>query len=187
MDHAGLQPRSHRRGVLSGPVAFCQLRDCHSGPPFRAGAGYAPENACAARRRGGLHPEWAPKLPYGTSHLLSDAGGSFLLKDLKDRLIGLFLSRFPMKYTPAVHYVENSCILWVAHLGICTFSMQNNYNLFYNPNPNISMMTYFYPRKHDMATRTSGATAKPSRLPRTGPPLMRPQPPNLNTDSPQGQ
>ncbi len=187
MDHAGLQPRSHSRGVLSGPVTFCKLRDRHSGPPLRAGAGYAPENACTARRRGGLHPEWAPKLPLGPSHLPSDAGGSFLLKDLIYRLISLFLARISMKYTLQVHYVENSCISWVTHLGICTFSMQNNYNLFYNPNPNISMMTYFYPRKHGMAAGSSLAETKPKPIPRTGQPLMRHGPPNLKSAPPLGQ
>ena len=92
-----------------------------------------------------------------------------------------------MKYTLQVHYVENSCNSSVGRVGICTFSLRNNYNLFYNPNPNIRMTTYFYPRKHGMAAPNSGATAKPSRLQRTGPPVMRPEPPNLKTDSREGQ
>ena len=88
-----------------------------------------------------------------------------------------------MKYTLQVHYVENSCILWVTDVGIRTFSMQNNYNLFYNPNPNI-MMTYFYPRKHGMAEGNTFARSKPTRFLRNGPPPERPDGPGYITGPP---
>lgn len=65
--------------------------------------------------------------------------------------------------------------------------MQNKYNLFYNPNPNIPMMTYFYPRKHGMAAGPSAAKATPTHIPRTGPPLMRYESANLKTDPHRGQ
>jgi len=63
--------------------------------------------------------------------------------------------------------------------------MQNKYNLFYNPNPNRLMMTYFYPQKHGMAAGNSLAEPNPACFPNTGPPLKRSGGPGYETDTSQ--